>query len=84
MFDRAVALSKTVLVRGMQQSFLLMHAHYPRVDLPAMAQGLLEGYSVEELDSFEEEARVPTELFARSLVPDANEEDSPGFGTGDE
>lgn len=83
MFDRAIALTRTTLVRGVHQSFLLMRAHYTRVNQPAMAQGLLEGYSTEELDSFMEEAREPAALFARSLVPDADEEDDPGAGTGD-
>lgn len=83
MFERAVALSKTALVRGVHQIFSLVRAHYSGVDLSKMAQGFPEEYSAEELDSFEDETGMPAELFADALVPKPDIGDSPGANAGE-
>lgn len=63
------ALAKQVLVRGVQEAFMLTRSHYDGVRFDGMSHGFPDCYSAEALDAFATEVSEPAERFANALVP---------------
>jgi hypothetical protein len=59
--DRAHEITRLVLHFGIHQSFAIARSHYENIDLAAMGQGYVLGYTDTQLDEIKKTAASPAQ-----------------------
>jgi hypothetical protein len=65
--NRVREIMRLTLYFGIQQSFTIACSHYENIDLMAMSQGYVPGYTDTQLDKIEKMAAFPANNLANSL-----------------